>query len=458
MNNQFKILMWVSALAFLILSGIQYYLIENTYKYKISAFEKELKSRTSDFSKEFTLSDTIQDAGISMLYSYAERYYDGLLSKDQMIDSIFELRSIDSLNQLLIQDFHKQMGDTSLEFGCVLKDFVLFDTLTKRPDTLISSSPIMENVLYGNLSSLKEAIVVNTGTTASNLSMGDKKNSLIISTVNFVSLHKWKDKVLRDMWSFIALAVSILLAVIGLFIYTFRAWLRQKKMTEIKNDFINNITHEFKTPLATLQIASKSLRKDKVLESVSMRENTLDSIDRQNKRLQKLLDQVMSQSLGLSELDLQKDTHNVGDLINDTVQDYMLSQNENQVEIETDLQASGLIHIDRFYMTTAILNVLDNAVKYSKNGAQMKVSSSRIQDDLVLDFEDHGIGIAKNDLDVIFEKFYRVHTGDTHDVKGLGLGLYYTKNIVDAHGGTIDIDSKMGKGTKVSIRLTNVFV
>lgn len=444
-----------AGLAFLVLSGIQYYLIKNTYNYKITTFEKDLRSRAFDFAPEYSYADSLQDLGLKKIQDYSDLYYDSKIQRADIIDSLLTLKNLDSLNNLLLSNFHKELENDELEYGVILREFILFDTITGDPDTILSVDAKMDNMIYGNLSSLEDAISISKGTTANNVS--DRDRAFVVSSTSYVSLNKWKASVLKGMWQLILLAILILLFIIGLFMYILRAYDQQKKNNDIKTDFINNITHEFKTPLATLSIASKSLRLDKVRQNASMMDGTLDSIDRQNTRLQKLLDQVMSKSLGASELQLKKESFSVQSLLDNIVHDFKMSNKDRMVTIVKDYNIQDDIMVDKFYLTTALFNILENAVKYSKDNAEIKVQARKQKLDLIIQVSDNGIGINKNEVKTIFDKFYRVSTGNTHDVKGLGLGLFYTQNIVHAHNGTIKIESKIDKGTNVIIHLKDIF-
>lgn len=442
-------------MAFLILSGIQYYLIQNTYRYKISAFQEEVKDKAFSIGKNFSRFDSIKSIGSRKASIIAAQYYAEKISKEDLVDSIFALRNNDTLNTLLVLEFQKEMGDKDIEYGCILNDYILVDTITKELDTIFSKEDHIDNQLFGSLKTLKDAIQINSGTSTGNWM--DRHESHLYSASYFMSISKWKQKVLQRMWSLIALSVFILLSVISLFIYTLRSWLQQKKINDVKNDFINNITHEFKTPLTTLSIASKTLRNSKVKSNDTMYYNTLNSIDRQNIRLQKLIDQVMTKSLGSTDMRLTKSSVEGQLIFNEIIDDFLIAIENSNVEINRKFVGEGLIKLDRFYMTTAISNILENAVKYGSNKIDVNITKNK--SDCHITITDNGMGISKKDQGEIFEKFYRVSTGDRHDVKGLGLGLYYTKSIIEAHNGSIEVES-FGKdrGTTFNIKLKNAYL
>ena len=222
----------------------------------------------------------------------------------------------------------------------------------------------------------------------------------------------------------------------------------------MKTDFINNVTHELKTPLATLGIATKSLRNEAILANPDALRNTLGIVERQNTRLQKLIDQVLTNSLSAEELQLHKEQVSDTTFFNELLFDFKTATQHGSLEvINAVYEPEVLLRVDRFHLTTALLNILENAVKYGNETVNIKVETVLKNNLYVICISDNGIGITEKDQKAIFDKFYRAGNVNVHNVKGLGLGLYFTHQIITAHGGTIDINSAEGKGTTFTIKL-----
>lgn len=233
--------------------------------------------------------------------------------------------------------------------------------------------------------------------------------------------------------------------------------LRQKKLSEIKNDFINNMTHEFKTPLATISLAVDALKNEKVTGDPQKLGYFRSIIKEENQRMNRQVETILKSALmERQEVELNLKPINVHEVIQDVADNFMLRLQEKQGHLETNLQAEHfMIDADEVHFSNLINNLLDNAVKYSKENVPPKVSISTFSTPkkISIKIEDNGIGMTRETLKRIFEKFYRAHTGNIHNVKGFGLGLSYVKTVVEAHGGTIKADSIIGKGSCMTIEL-----
>jgi two-component system, OmpR family, phosphate regulon sensor histidine kinase PhoR len=245
-------------------------------------------------------------------------------------------------------------------------------------------------------------------------------------------------------------SLLLTLFIIGIFIVTLQIILRQKKISQIKNDFINNMTHELKTPISTISLASQMLRDS----SVSLTQSTVDHISGvifdESKRLSNQVEKVLQMAvfnegrlkLKFTEIDLNK-------LAETVASNFEIRVSNKDGELKTDLQAENpYIRGDDVHITNVIFNLLDNAVKYSKSKPLIELSTENKNGWAIVQVKDNGIGIPKEHQEKIFERFYRVPTGNIHNVKGFGLGLSYVKRIVDVHNGKIKVDSTLGKGTR----------
>jgi len=258
-----------------------------------------------------------------------------------------------------------------------------------------------------------------------------------------------KNFIWKSMTWLIVGAVFFTLIIISTFFYTVRALLKQKKLSEIKSDFINNMTHEFKTPLATISLAVDALKNEKVINDKAKTDYFTSIIKEENKRMNKQVEAILQAALLDNEavqLDLKK--MHVNELIKSALTNIELQVQEKNGKLQLKLDAvKDALLIDEVHFSNLVSNLLDNAVKYSKDNLVIKFSTQNAGDQFRIRIEDNGIGMNKETLGKIFEKFYRAHTGNIHNVKGFGLGLSYVKTMVDAHHGTIKAESTLGKGT-----------
>jgi len=255
----------------------------------------------------------------------------------------------------------------------------------------------------------------------------------------------WHNMIGMILGSFI-----LILIIFAAFYITIRALLNQKKLSEIKSDFINNMTHEFKTPLATISLAVDALRNEKVAGNKEKVGYFTGIIKDENKRMNKQVESILQAALlDRQEIQLTMKPAHAHEMINTALNNVRLPLEQIGGKIEVKLAAqSDLIMADEVNFTNIINNLLDNAIKYSKENLLIKVASSNNGSLFRIKIEDNGIGMNKETLQRIFEKFYRAHTGNLHNVKGFGLGLSYVKSVVLAHSGKIKADSTLGKGSR----------
>ncbi len=265
-----------------------------------------------------------------------------------------------------------------------------------------------------------------------------------------------RGKYIMSETGFLVIPMIILtIMLISIFTYTIAIILRQKKLSVIKNDFINNMTHEFKTPIATISLASQMMKDPAIASTPVLVEKNAGIIFDESQRLKNQVEKVLQMAsfnegkikYKLKELHLNRTVENV-------VRSFELKVNNRQGELHVNINAtSDLIKADDVHITNVIFNLLDNAIKYCKNTPIISISTENKESNILVIIEDNGIGIAKEYLTQIFERFFRVPTGNVHDVKGFGLGLSYVKKIIDIHKGTIEAQSTLGKGTRFIVSL-----
>ncbi|UEG50303.1 HAMP domain-containing histidine kinase [Ferruginibacter lapsinanis] len=280
------------------------------------------------------------------------------------------------------------------------------------------------------------------------LSEGISPQELLIIVVPHVKSFIW-----RSMTWLIIGSILFTVIIITAFFLTVRALLKQKKLSEIKSDFINNMTHEFKTPLATISLAVDALKNEKVINDRDRTNYFTGIIKEENKRMNKQVETILQAALlDKKEVQLNLKKIHAHDLIKSALNNIALQIGEKNGKLDMHLDATNdLIKADEVHFSNLVSNLLDNAIKYSKENLEIKISTQTAGHQFKIKIEDNGIGMNKETLHRIFEKFYRAHTGNIHNVKGFGLGLSYVKTIIDAHQGTIKAESVLGKGSTFTV-------
>ncbi|MHA7129430.1 sensor histidine kinase [Algoriphagus namhaensis] len=279
----------------------------------------------------------------------------------------------------------------------------------------------------------------------------------IIAKDNFLTVYfPEKDyHVLRQVWLPIGSSVLFIGVIIFCFVYAIKVILKQKALSQTKNDFINNMTHEFKTPLATVSLAVEALQDPELSTQSKFRDRYLRIIKDENKRLVAQVENVLqAAALDKKDFKLKLETVNIPDLIQDSLAHITL-QLEQKGGSATFINklSQPWVEGDLFHLTHIFNNMLDNANKYSPEKPRIEVTATDDRDFISIAFQDNGIGMTKDAQRKIFDKFYRVPTGNVHDVKGFGLGLSYVKTMIEAHHGTISVQSELGTGSTFTIHL-----
>lgn len=253
----------------------------------------------------------------------------------------------------------------------------------------------------------------------------------------------------------ILLSVLLVAFIAITFLFMYRNMVSQRRLALMKNDFISNITHELKTPIATVNVAVEALRNFNALESPERTKEYLDISATELQRLSLLVDKVLKLSMFENkEIELQKESFDLKILIQEVMNSMRLQfEKQNAVLNFKTAGPSFLINADRLHITSVLYNLFDNALKYSKGDPEIKVELAATQNEMTLRVSDNGIGIAADYADKIFDKFFRVPSGDHHNIKGYGLGLSYAAEVVRKHQGSISLESELGKGSTFIVKL-----
>lgn len=295
-----------------------------------------------------------------------------------------------------------------------------------------------------------------TNTWSQSVFRNDAPNRMGVIRVYFPTFDDYISKSKGIMLpSFLFMAILMITFCFTLFIV-----LRQRKVTEIKNDFINNMTHEFKTPISTISLAAQMLNDASVAKSPQMFKHISGVINDETKRLRFQVEKVLQMSMFERQSNTMKlKEMDVDELINGVVNTFKLKVENIGGSIDARFETEDpFANVDEMHFTNVIFNLMDNAVKYKREDValHLDVHTWNEPGKLMIAIADNGVGIKKDDLKKIFEKFYRVHTGNRHDVKGFGLGLAYVKKVVLNHKGTIRAESELGQGTKFIISLPKI--
>ena len=258
-----------------------------------------------------------------------------------------------------------------------------------------------------------------------------------------------------QMAGLLVISIALILIIIFSFTYTIITIYRQKRISEMKNDFINNMTHEFKTPISTISLACQALKDKDVAKTNDLYESYIGVIGEENGRLGAMAEKILQSAvLEKKQIELKKEWFDIHEVITDVVNKIGIQVQIKDGRIETDFKAvPAEIHADKIHFTNLINNLLDNANKYSPHKPVIRVKTENVQTGVMISIEDNGIGISKKNQKKIFDKLYRVPMGNLHDFKGFGLGLSYVKVMLEYHKGSISLESELKKGTKFDVFL-----
>ncbi len=300
------------------------------------------------------------------------------------------------------------------------------DTINNKP-FIIPILPNMENSL-DNVASYEQLIVI---------------------------IPNYEAQVWASLRWIIIVAAIFMIIIIAAFYVTVRSLLNQKKLSEIKSDFINNMTHEFKTPLATISLAVDAIRNEKVRNNPEKMNYFSGIIKEENIRMNKHVETILQAALmEKQELELKRQETHLHDMLDQVLDNYQLQLQSKNGQVTKRYNAKNdLSSVDPVHFSNLLSNLIDNAIKYSKDTIELKISTHSTNKQLVIRIEDNGIGMSKETVKRVFEKFYRAHTGNLHNVKGFGLGMSYVKTVIDAHKGKIRVESTVGKGSAFTIEI-----
>jgi two-component system phosphate regulon sensor histidine kinase PhoR len=357
-------------------------------------------------------------------------------------------------NRTLTEDFY---NDYNLKVDTLLLDSLLQNELNKQK---IKASYIyyLTSLYPGSPhhSDLKQAENMSDSLGIDHYKVNLSPNNRFVEPEYLIVVFpSQKGYVFKEMWPFFITSIVVILILILSFYYITVNNLKQKKLSEIKNDFISNMTHEFKTPISTISLASEMLSDNTITQTPEKQHRFLKMIRDENKRLSVLVESILQTSiLDKGEFKLKLSEVDIHEIINSAISNTQLLIDQRNGIIQTELNAQKYkLQADRVHLTNIVFNLIDNAIKYSKATPEIKITTHNTAEGIMIQVKDNGIGISKENQRKIFDKFYRVPTGNVHNVKGFGLGLSYVLAVVMKHNGTISVNSELGKGSTFNVHL-----
>lgn len=453
-NNQLRYLTIICVAILAGLIAIQYYLVSNTYNLKKDEYVKEVKDSVSILvnapqidTLELAFQDIVKDLKIQELKdSITSAEFHALLKK--------KTDSIRNLTQAFL-NLHRKDYPILDEINIRGKFNMIYFRNDTISDTIISISnaPL---IYIGKELESSEIFRLGGGSFLNNSDWisddyrthtREKYNIKIDHVIDF-DINNWKREVLSRMaWILIA-AIVLLISVVALFFWMYRAMIKQRKIAEIKTDFANNITHELKTPLTSLNLIVKSFQNEQLFQNPEMMQSLIQSMSRQNNRIQQIFDRILETTVDNPKVNWEN--IEIVQFLHDHVKDYQSNTHDIRLELEPK---ELFLQTDSYQLGRVLQNILQNAEKYSPEGSEIWIKGKQHQNEYWIEIHDVGRGISPAEKQKIFEKFYRVSQGNLHDVKGLGLGLYLSKQIIESLNGSISVESQIGKGSIFTLKL-----
>jgi len=438
-----RLLIGLSALALLVLIAVQYIFITETYQTKKEQFDTRFGNLVREGMSKFNSMDYNFDFD-SVLFLLDNKAVEFMYaSPDSLTRTPGEVFQ-GILNQYrdpeyFIHEYIRKAGeDPEFTYHLQIDELYLVDLDLKHqvyPNGQLLPQAPSDALLAGNFT--------------------HERNFFNISYGIYVDFVNRSQLILREMWLILVLDLFTLILVFTVFLMTMRNMLQQKRLSEMKSDFINNMTHELKTPLSTISVASSSLGNRTIIEDPKRVEDLSGLIKRQNKHLSELIDRILDINIWEKDQVKLKPEHlQLESWTRQLVKEFLLEQGNEAPEIKLDLQLNEETHLlDEVHMATVMNNLFSNSVRYGNTPCKIDLMVEDNDNSLWIRVSDNGPGIKKEDLKHLFEKFFRGAEAKQRVVRGLGLGLYYVKQIVEAHGGITTVQSKPGEGTTFHIKI-----
>ena len=437
-----RFLIWLSALALTVLIGVQSIFILDTYWTKKKQFDDKFGSLVREAMGEFNSQD-FNYGFDSVLYLLDNLAVEFLFSDTDTATGSPGQAFHNILNdyhepEAFIADYIKKAGvEPIFTFHLQINELFLTDLgyqTSVYPDSLLLPQAPDEALLAGTFS--------------------QTRNFFRLSYDIYINFTNRSKLILNEMWFILAISIFTLLLVFSVFYITLRNMMKQKRLSEMKTDFINNMTHELKTPLSTISVASSSLGNRSIIQQEDKVEELSGLIKRQNRHLSELIDRILDINIWeKDQVKLKPVLLQFERWISELVDAFVLEKGKAaEIKLNIQLQSESIL-MDEVHMSTVINNLLSNAVKYGTSNCCINIDVEEDGGFLEISISDNGPGIRREEFKHIFEKFFRGEESKKRVIKGLGLGLYYVKQIVEAHQGTIAAHSSPGEGARFIIKI-----
>lgn len=462
----------IAIVSFLILSSVQFFLLYNTYELEDEHYFLTERAYFNEVYTKAITDDKVMPGGQAILDKYLEgnihsleklyitdrRAFDSVAQRccDSAFRTLQKANNIDSVMSRTIDKYH-------------LTRHYTYALLIEQIDLAFKKQEYVPLYAIGHHYKFIDPVFqspdgIRIGGTLKHITTRNKATALTVSDqmayssrLRFsfhVDIPNRRSTIILHMLPTFMLSLFSILSVVMIFFITFRNWLKQKKLSEMKSDFINSITHEFHTPLSAIIVANKTMQKEKILSNKESLRPLTEVVQRQAERLKVLISQVLDITT-LNKIPLKREDYSLHHLLDEILLDYRLKLIGNSVRFSLHKEAEGdTVSLDRFWFTTILQNIFDNAIKYN-NSTFKEITVTTFDDKkfIYLSIRDNGIGMKEETKKQVFEKFYRhLHPAET-SIKGLGLGLFYVKQAVDAHNWKIEIISIEGQGSTFVISI-----
>jgi two-component system, OmpR family, phosphate regulon sensor histidine kinase PhoR len=475
-----QLLIAVSTVAVIGLIAIQVYWVNNTFRLREQDFASNVSKALNEVTAELEQREAAELARVKLARpSVSLSSGDGkelVFSDGGKRVSVVDQRSLEVSRDSV---FYSRLGQQGIDQSRILEQTGILDdimgglveldiytSVRERVDSVLLDSLIESSLeergikasyQYGIFNKLHQPELLSAAAreNAERFFSEGYKSQLFpndpISDINF--LRVWfpdqRRYLLTSMWMMLSTSAILLIVIMVLFSFSIRTIYRQKKLSDVKNDFINNMTHELKTPISTISLACEALTDPDMRNSEKAVSTYVGMISDENKRLGVLVENVLRTAIfeqGEMQLRHQKiDLHSV---ILHVIRNIEIQVKKKKGEIITHLNAADPVILgDSLHLTNVIYNLIDNAIKYSTTTPKVEIFTREEPGGVAISFRDNGIGISRENQRRIFDKLYRVPTGNVHNVKGFGLGLSYVKGVVEKHGGTVEVESELRKGS-----------
>ncbi|QAA81994.1 HAMP domain-containing histidine kinase [Aequorivita sp. H23M31] len=449
-KNQIRLLFISCGIVLIGLISIQYYLIRNTYQLISDTYLSEIKKEIDPIWASPEM-DTIESRVVDEVRMLSYKKIKDEFSTEEFRE---ELEKIADTGRRLSQEYVKsQLIDyPDLEEIRIRTrvDQIIFET-KNTSDTLLKLTDKPITFLGEDFNG--KSIIIDRGIVHSHI---EQEKDSLQEAIDYnykynqrteIDISNFQGKIWKKMLWILIGALLLILSVITLFFWMYRTLIKQKKIAEIKTDFANNISHELKTPVSSLSLIIKSLQIEEIKKNPEKLNELISSLERQTNRIQNLTEKVLESAM---EYKTEFKEQDVVPFLKGIVSSFKSDTHTIEWEIEPE---SLILSTDFHLLERVIENLLENGKKYNQNGSYIKLKSYLSGPEYVIEIEDNGIGITPKEQQKIFEKFYRVSEGDRHNIKGVGLGLYLSQEMMKSLNGSISVKSKIGEGSTFILRI-----